>query len=88
METEIEFLNVKLTGTNFDILKIEKHQVLIALNRFFDLYYIFAGANSNLMDASDKKLDLRGWESDNEDTIRLFLRGEHLKSCILSYNSV
>lgn len=88
METEVEFLNVKLTGTNFDILKIEEHQVLIALNRFFDLYYIFAGANSNLMDASDEKLDLRGWESDNEDTIRLFLRGEHLKSCILSYNSV
>ncbi|MDU4415256.1 hypothetical protein GKD08_04075 [Paeniclostridium sordellii] len=88
METEIEFLDVKLTGTNFEILKIENYQVLIALNRFFDLYYIVTGANSNLMDASDKELDLRGWESNNEDTIRLFLRGEHLKSCILSYNSV
>lgn len=52
------------------------------------MYYIFLGANSNLLDALDEDLDLRGWECDNQEIIRLFLRSEHLKSCILSYNSI
>ncbi len=63
-------------------------QLIITFNKFFDSYYVFAGANVNLFDALDDQLGLRGWEAEDEEVFRLFLRGEHIKSTILSYNSI
>ena len=60
----------------------------IVFNKFSDMYYIFAGANHNLSNASNRDLVLYDYETNDEDVLREFLRAEHLKSCILSYNSI
>lgn len=84
----IKNLDEKILNSNHDILKEQSFKEWISLNTFFDIYYIFAGGNVNLNDAINEKLDLRGWSCDDEEKFRLFLRVEHLKSCILSYNSI
>lgn len=60
----------------------------LVFNKLTDMYYIFAGANNNLSNASDKDLKLYDWETNDEDRLREFLRVEHLKNCMLSYNSI
>lgn len=60
----------------------------ITFRRLYDLYYIVAGANFNLLKAADKELSLDGYEYSNGNVLRFFLRVEYLKSCLLSYNSV
>lgn len=60
----------------------------VVFNKLTDMYYIFAGANNNLSNASDKDLKLYDWETNDEDRLREFLRVEHLKNCMLSYNCI
>ena len=60
----------------------------IAFNRFYDLYYIVAAGNLNLVDADNKNLKLEDIKTNDEELVRLFLRSERLKSCMISYNCV
>lgn len=60
----------------------------IAFQRFYDLYYIFAGANFDLEDAANEDLSIDKYETNAESTLRYFLRSLRLKNTILAYNSV
>ncbi|MBS6503481.1 MAG: hypothetical protein KH415_18005 [Clostridium sp.] len=63
-------------------------QLDIAFNRFYDTYYVFAGANNSLANAENKKLNIKSWETNNDEMIRTFIRGEYLKSTMQSYKAI
>lgn len=86
----LEQLDEKILGDDYfhNILYDKCHQLDVFFKRNFDLFYIFAGANFNLSKAADKELNLDEWDTNGPETLRMFLRAEHLKNAILSYNSV
>lgn len=85
-----KLVNDEVSNKESLILDTEKRNITydIIFNKFTDMYYIFAGANHNLLNASNKDLVLYDYETNCENILREFLRAEHLKSCILSYNSI
>ncbi len=85
----LEQLDEKVKGYRYFNSNIERCAELdITFHKLYDLYYIVAGANFNLLKAADEKLSLVGYEYSDENVLRTFLRTEYLKSCLLSYNSV
>ena len=64
------------------------HTLDIVFQRFYDLYYIFAGANFDLVDAANEKLNIDNYETTSQEILRNFLRCNRIKSVILAYNSV
>lgn len=85
---QLENLDSTLLGTDYftDIRRCS--QLDIALNRFYDSYYTFAGANYNLYKANKKDLDINEFECDNDKIIRTFIRGEYLKSAMQQYRII
>ncbi|MEG2919101.1 MAG: hypothetical protein RR851_14350 [Clostridium sp.] len=85
----LEQLDEKVKGGIYFNGNMERCAELdITFHRLYDLYYIVAGANFNLLKAADEKLTLDGYKYSDENVLRTFLRTEYLKSCLLSYNSV
>ncbi|RDY22597.1 hypothetical protein CHF27_012530 [Romboutsia maritimum] len=87
---DLKQLDSKLLGEEYfnKIFNDRCQQLDVFFNRMFDMHYIFAGANFNLAKAANEDINIDEWETDNPEVLKLFLRTEYLKSCILSYNSI
>lgn len=81
-------LNENIRGINFLNSLQNCYQLTIAFNKFYSIYYIFAGANFSLGKAIDENLNISEYETNGEEVLRNFFRGEYLKSTILSYKSI
>ncbi|HFL2583666.1 TPA: hypothetical protein ACG3IZ_003397 [Clostridioides difficile] len=60
----------------------------ITFQRFYDIYYNFTSANYYLEKSKDIHINIDKWITNEEDILRIFLRGEYAKTSILLYNSV
>ncbi|MDB8805028.1 hypothetical protein [Romboutsia sp. 1001216sp1] len=90
----LEQLNEKLLGRDYfaDIDPNNKCWKLdVFYKRMYDIYYIFAQANIYLSRAADRNLNIEDWSLDDDsikNTVRIYERGNYLKSCILAFNSI
>jgi len=85
---DLEQLSETLIDSAYFMYLNRCYQLDIALNKFYDVYYIFAGANNSLANSSKKDLDIEGWETNNKEIVRIFLRSEYLKNAMQGYRSI
>lgn len=63
-------------------------ELVVSYDKFYDIYYLFASANLNLVKAANKNLDITEFKTTNDEIFRSFIRSEYLKSTILAYRSI
>lgn len=91
---DLDQLNEKLLGRDYfnDLNTNNKCWKLdVFYKRMNDIYYIFAQANMCLSRAADCNLNVEEWGFDDKrikNTVRIYERGNYLKSCILAFNSI
>lgn len=85
---DLEQLSETLIDSAYFMHLTRCYQLDIALNKFYDAYYIFAGANNSLANSSKKDLNIEGWETNNKEIVRIFLRSEYLKNAMQGYRSI
>lgn len=91
---ELEQLNKEIRGYSYLDMKnkdFRRFELDVAFSRFFELFYIIAEANNDLVEAANENIDLSKWRVSNIDAeykLKGLLREGHLKNAILKYNSV